>query len=112
MLAQVRLPSAVGDIKASQARQALSRKEILINIEELKKICQQQIYLQVGNNPQVSLKQPGKWGKTNYRWLLGVKGEIVQDNFGDGMIVLYPAKELLSVLETLSRKGQSKAVFV
>lgn len=75
-----------------------------MNKDELKKICQEQIELceDTISNPQVTLKQPGKWGKTNYRKLFGVKGEIVQDNFGDGLVVMYPAKELLVAILTLS----------
>ncbi len=76
-----------------------------MNIEELKKICQKQIALGV-SEPQVALKQRGKWGKTNYRRLLGVKGEIVQDNFGDGLVVMYPAKELLVAIHTEGRIGE------
>ena len=65
-----------------------------MNINELKRICQEQIDLS-GDTASVTLKQPGRWGKTNHRKLFGVKGEIVQDNFGDGLVVIYPAKELL-----------------
>jgi len=64
-----------------------------MEIEELKKLCQEQIDLG-GDN--ITLRQRGKWGKTNYRKLLGITGEIVQDNFGDGLIVIYPAKEMLA----------------
>ena len=74
-----------------------------MNVDELKRICQEQIDLS-GDNASVTLKQPGKWGKTNYRRLLGIKGEIVQDNFGDGLVVMYPAKELLGVIEAESNK--------
>jgi len=70
----------------------------IMNVDELKRICQEQIDLS-GENASVTLKQPGKWGKTNYRKLLGVKGEIVQDNFGDGLVVIYPAKELLGAMK-------------
>lgn len=65
--------------------------------EELREICQEQIGL-AGEAAVVTLKQPGRWGKTDYRKLYGIKGEIVQDNFGDGMVVMYPAKELLSAI--------------
>lgn len=69
-------------------------------IAELKQLCQEQIDLGLGE-PHITLKQRGRWGKTNYRKLFNVKGEIVQDNFGDGLIVMYPAKELLNaILET------------
>ncbi len=71
--------------------------------DELKKLCQEQIKLGI-DEPQIALKQSGKWGKTNYRKLLGVRGEIVQDNFGDGLVVMYPAKELLSVICKLEVK--------
>uniref|UniRef100_A0A6H2A320 Uncharacterized protein n=1 Tax=viral metagenome TaxID=1070528 RepID=A0A6H2A320_9ZZZZ len=65
-----------------------------MDMSQLRGICQEQINL-IGDNANVTLKQTGRWGKTNYRKLLGVKGEIVQDNFGDGLVVMYPAKELL-----------------
>ena len=70
-----------------------------MKIEELKRICQEQ--LSIGGS-EVTLKQLGKWGKTDYRKLLGVKGEIVQDNFGDGLVVMYPARELL---DAISKEG-------
>ena len=60
-------------------------------IAELKQLCQEQIDLGL-NEPSIALKQRGRWGKTNYRKLFNVKGEIVQDNFGDGLVVMYPAK--------------------
>ena len=69
----------------------------IMNTEELKRICQEQIDLGMAN-PQIALKQPGRWGKRDYRLLFGVKGEIVRDNFGDGMVVMYPAKELLAAI--------------
>ena len=75
----------------------------MMRTEELKKICLEQIELG-GGDPQVALKQPGRWGKTNYRFFMGVKGEIVLDNFGDGLVVMYPAKELLSAI--LYRLGE------
>jgi len=75
-----------------------------MDISELKRECQEQIHLSKGiiSDPVISLKQPGKWGKRNYRKLFGVRGEIAQDNFGDGLVVLYPAKELLNALEYIS----------
>jgi len=75
----------------------------LMDINELKRLCQEQIDLskEIGD-PVISLKQPGKWGKTNYRKLFGVKGEVVSDNFGGGIVVLYPAKELLNAMERIS----------
>ncbi len=69
-----------------------------MNKDELKRICQEQIDI---GGVDVALKQPGKWGKTDYRILFGVKGEIVQDNFGDGLVVMYPAKELLAAIRKL-----------
>lgn len=71
-----------------------------MNISDLKRICQEQIDIS-GDTAEIVLKQPGKWGKTAYRKLLGVKGEIVQDNFGDGLVVLYPAKELLRAMSDI-----------
>jgi len=71
-----------------------------MELTELIKLCQEQIDLGVGE-PQIALKQPGKWGKTNHRKLFGVTGEIVQDNFGDGLVVMYPARELLAVITKL-----------
>ena len=71
-----------------------------MDIEELERLCREQIDLGM-DEPQITLKQSGKWGKTNYRKLIGVKGEIVQDNFGDGLVVIYPARELLSAIERL-----------
>ena len=68
-----------------------------MDIKELKRLCQEQINFGM-STPHITLKQPGKWGKTNYRKLFSVKGEIVQDNFGDGMVVMYPAKELLEAV--------------
>ena len=74
-----------------------------MRIDDLKKVCREQIRLGM-DNPQVAIRQPGRWGKTNYRYLFGVKGEIVQDNFGDGMVVMYPSKELLSNIALLENK--------
>ena len=68
---------------------------VKMDIIELRNLCQKQ--LDIGGIG-ITLKQPGKWGKTNHRILFGVKGEIVQDNFGDGLIVMYPAKELLDAI--------------
>lgn len=81
-----------------EVKQALAELVGIMKItNELRLLCQEQIDLG-GDEPQIALKQPGKWGKTNYRVLFGVKGEIVQDNFGEGLIVIYPAKELLSAI--------------
>jgi hypothetical protein len=71
-----------------------------MTIDELKRICQEQIDFGIGE-PQIVLKQAGKWGKSSHRRLFGVKGEIVQDNFGDGLIVMYPD---LQILAAISRK--------
>ncbi len=50
-------------------------------VEELKKACQEQIDLYEGSGligpPEIAVMQSGRWGKTDYRKLLGVKGEIV-----------------------------------
>jgi len=75
-------------------------EQIDMNKDELKKICQEQISLS-GDTASVTLKQPGRWGKTDYRKLFGVRGEIVQDNFGDGLVVMYPARKLLEVIGRL-----------
>jgi hypothetical protein len=72
-----------------------------MNKNELKKECLEQINLGGSESPQIALKQSGRWGKTNYRKLFGVIGEIVQDNFGDGLVVMYPAKELLNAISKL-----------
>ena len=71
---------------------------------DLKRLCLEQIDLGAGE-AQIVLKQSGKWGKTNYRKFLGVRGEIVQDNFGDGLVVMYPAKELLAAICKLEVKS-------
>lgn len=78
-----------------------------MTLNDLKAICQAQIDLGGSSNPQVALVQRGRWGKTNRRYLLKVKGEIVQDDFGRGMVVMYPAKELLSaVMKALGVKEE------
>jgi hypothetical protein len=65
-----------------------------VKVDELIKLCDEQIALGL-DYPHIGLRQSGKWGKTNYRKLFGVTGEIVRDNFdGSGIYVIYPAKEL------------------
>ena len=78
--------------------------DIALTIHGIMDACRKQIEL-LGDNSQVTLKQSGRWGKTDYRKLLGVKGKIVQDNFGDGMVVVYPAKELLDALNKAMEDG-------
>ena len=76
-----------------------------MKLDELKKLCQEQIALYekmgLSGQPEVALKQPGRRGRTDYRLFMGVKGEIVRDNFGDGMVVMYPARELLFAISQI-----------
>ena len=68
--------------------------------EKLIKLCQEQLSLTPAG-AYVPLKQRGRWKKLDYRILCGVKGDIVQEYF-DGLVVLYPAQELLNALKKTS----------
>lgn len=70
---------------------------------ELIKQCNEQINIMESiNSPKekadISLLLPGKWGKTNKRRLCKIKGapigEIVQDDFGKGLVVMFNAIEV------------------
>lgn len=65
--------------------------------QELIKECQKQIDI-VGDNAEKSIIMRGRWGKKDYRTLLGIKGEIVQERERD-IVVIFPAKELKEAVE-------------
>ena len=72
--------------------------------DELKEMCKNKIEMWSGvprYQPMISLIQPGRWGKRNYRLLFGVKGEILQENVDNTLMVLYPANELLEAVQKL-----------
>lgn len=47
---------------------------------------------------------PGRWGKRDYRTLLGVRGEIVQE-FECGIGVMFPAQALKDAVTRELEKG-------
>ena len=65
--------------------------------QEIIKNCDVQIDIS-GEKTDVMLLIPGKWGKTNKRKLCKLKGapvgEIVCDNFGKGLHVMFNATEV------------------
>jgi len=70
-----------------------------LTISQLKKLetkCRQQLSLMP--SAHIDLMFNGHWGKTDCRYLLGVKGKIVQE-YDYGILVLFPAKELLEHIE-------------
>lgn len=72
--------------------------------EALLIICQDQIKV-LGDQANVSLLMPGKWGKRSFRRLCpgGPIGNIVSDNFnGPGIIVLFNAREVKDYLSDSS----------
>lgn len=74
--------------------------------EDIIKQCDEQIAIS-GESADIMLMLPGKWGKTNKRKLCKIKGapvgEIVCDNFGRGLHVMFNAmdvkKFILSVVK-------------
>lgn len=76
--------------------------------EEIIKHCNKQIDIMKSINfpeekANISLLLPGRWGKTNKRKLCKLKeapvGEIVQDNFGKGLLVMFNAVEVKRFLQ-------------
>ena len=68
--------------------------------EEIIKKCDEQIAIDLPS-PVITLRMPGKWGKTGTRRLCkgGPVGEIVCDNFDEqGIIVMFDAKEVKKFL--------------
>ena len=65
--------------------------------QEIIKQCDEQIAIS-GDKADILLLLPGKWGKTNRRKLCKLKGapfgEIVCDNFGRGLHVMFNAVEV------------------
>lgn len=62
--------------------------------------CQKQIAL-TGPDAECVFMLPGKWGKRDTRRLCpgGPTGEIVCDNFGQGMAVMFRAAEVVAFLK-------------
>ena len=58
--------------------------------------CKEQLELMP--NANIGLMLNGTWGKTNYRYVIGVKGEIVQE-YDYGIYCLFPAREMLESAE-------------
>ena len=65
--------------------------------QEIIKRCDEQISIS-GKKADIMLMIPGKWGKTNKRKMCKIKGaptgEIVCDNFGSGLHVMFNAVEI------------------
>lgn len=70
--------------------------------QEIIKQCDKQIAM-LGGEAGVLLLVPGKWRKTNKRKLCKLEGapvgEIVCDNFGKGLHVMFNAIEVKSFIE-------------
>ena len=65
--------------------------------QQIIKMCDQQIAIS-GKKADIMFLLPGKWGKTNKRRFCNIKdapiGEIVCDNFGKGLHVMFNATEI------------------
>ena len=75
-----------------------------MNIKEIERIiiqCRGQIALIPNANIGLTLR--GKWGKRNYRYVLGVKGLIMHED-AYGIYCLFPAQEMLNA--ALKRQSQ------
>lgn len=79
-----------------------------MNISELIKHCQQQIDLHGAEDAEAMIVMRGRWGKRDYKTLLGVRGEIIQE-FPHGIGVMFPAQKLLdaAIKENLRLLGQA-----
>jgi|LGOV01.1.fsa_nt_gb hypothetical protein len=68
-----------------------------MTLQEIIKKCEEEI-ARSGEKADILLLIPGKWGKTNKRKLFKIKGapvgEIVCDNFGKGLHVMFNATEV------------------
>lgn len=77
--------------------------------QEIIKICDTQIAMS-GKNADVMPLIPGKWGKTNKRKICKIKGapvgEIVCDNFGKGLHVMFNAVEVKNFTNRMLNDGQ------
>lgn len=75
-----------------------------MTLQELIAKCQQQIDLH-GDNAEVMLILRGRWGKRDYKTLLGVRGEIVQEFPQNQIGVFFPAQRLMSAEQRELKKG-------
>ena len=62
-------------------------------LEKIAKQCRRQ--LAIMPDAPVGFLLNGHWGKSNYRYLFGVKGEIVQE-YDYGIYCLFPAQQMLN----------------
>ena len=72
--------------------------------QELIAHCQKQIDM-CGQDAETVSILPGKWGKTDHKTVLGVKGEKVQE-MDNGVAVIFPAEELMRAVEKKLQEGE------
>lgn len=65
--------------------------------QELIKNCQKQIDI-CGDDADTAIIMRGRWGKKDYKTLLGVKGEIVFEGLFT-ITVMFPAKKLMQATQ-------------
>jgi len=72
------------------------KKKTQAELERIRVQCEKQLALMTGAH--IGLMSNGAWGKTDYRYVVGVRGQIVQE-YDYGVYCLFPAREMLEAVE-------------